>query len=140
LTVAAMHVAELIDRLVRATNDHDVEAVAACFAEDYANETPAHPARGFRGREQVRRNWTQIFAFVPDLAAEVVRSTIDGDTAWTEWEMAGTRRDGTAHHMRGVVLFGVRDGLAQWARFYLEPVDLTDRSVDDAVRAQVDRR
>ena len=98
------------------------------------------PARSFRGREQVRRNWEQIFAFVPDLRAEVTRSTIDGETVWTEWEMTGTRRDGTAHQMRGIVLFGVRDGVAQWARFYLEPVDLAGGTVDDAVREQVVRR
>src|SRR6266699_2416181 len=111
-----------IDRLVRATNQHDLEAMAACFSEDYLNETPAHPARGFRGRAQIRRNWEQIFTFVPDLRAEVLRCAIDGDVAWTEWVMTGTRRDGTAHHMRGVVVFGVRDDVACWARFYLEPV------------------
>jgi hypothetical protein len=77
---------------------------------------------------------------VPDLRAEVTRSTIDGETAWTEWEMSGTRRDGTAHQMRGIVLFGVRDGVAQSARFYVEPVDLGGGSVDDAVREQVVRR
>ncbi len=57
--------------------------------------------------------------------------------------MTGTRRDGTAHHMRGVVVFGVRDGVAHWARFYLEPVDPDAGTVDDAVREQVvedDRR
>src|SRR6266566_2433582 len=95
-----------IDRVVRATNQHDLEALAACFAEDYENETPAHPARSFRGGEQVRRNWEQIFGFVPDLRAEVLQRAIDDDTVWTEWEMTGTRRDGTAHHMRGVVVFG----------------------------------
>jgi ketosteroid isomerase-like protein len=131
---------EMVDRLVRATNEHDLDAVAACFAEDYENETPLHPARSFRGREQVRRNWEQIFAFVPDLRTEVLRRAIDGDTAWTEWEMTGTRRDGTAHHMCGVVLFGVRGGVAHWARFYLEPVDDGAGTVDDAVRAQVVRR
>jgi ketosteroid isomerase-like protein len=127
----------MVDRLVRATNDHDVDGVVACFAEDYENETPAHPARSFRGRDQVRRNWEQIFAFVPDLQVEVGRRAIDGETAWTEWEMTGTRRDGTAHEMRGVVIFGVSGGLAQWARFYLEPVDVGAGSVDDAVREQV---
>lgn len=71
----------MVDRLLRATNDHDVDAVAACFAEDYENEMPVHPARSFRGREQVGRNWEQIFAFVPDLRAEVRRSAIDGETA-----------------------------------------------------------
>jgi len=130
----------MVDRLVGATNEHDAEAVAACFAEDYENETPVHPARGFRGRAQVRQNWEQIFAFVPDLRAEVISSVIAGETAWTEWEMTGTRRDGTEHQMRGVVLFGVRDGLAQWARFYLEPVDLGPGTVDEAVREQVVRR
>jgi ketosteroid isomerase-like protein len=125
--------------LLGATNDHDVDAVAACFAEDYENETPLHPSRGFQGREQVRRNWEQIFAFVPDLRAEVSRRAIDGDSIWTEWEMRGTRRDGSAHHMGGVVVFRVRDGVASSARFFLEPVDEAASTVDDAVRAQVIR-
>src|ERR1700738_690609 len=89
----------MVDRLVLATNNHDVDAVAACFADDYDNETPLHPSRGFQGREQVRRNWEQIFAFVPDLRCEVLRRAIDGDSIWTEWEMTRTRLDGTCHHM-----------------------------------------
>ncbi|MGA7270299.1 MAG: nuclear transport factor 2 family protein, partial [Acidimicrobiia bacterium] len=76
----------LIERLVGATNDHDLDAVVACFAPDYRNETPLHPERGFVGREQVRRNWSQIFALVPDVRVEVTRSAVDGDTVWTEWE------------------------------------------------------
>ena len=129
----------LVDRLARATNEHDVDAVAACFAEDYENETPVHPTRGFTGRDQVRRNWEQIFAFVPDVRANVLRCAIDGEVAWTEWEMTGTRPDQTAPHMRGVILFGVRDDVAQWARFYLEPVDDDAGTVDSAVHDQVVR-
>ena len=129
-----------IDRLVRATNQHDLEALTACFAEDYQNETPAHPARGFRGRAQVRRNWEQIFAFVPDIQVEIVRSTIATDTVWTEWEMRGTRRDGKANWLRGVIVFGVSDDVIRWARFYLEPVDESDATVDDAIREQVVRQ
>ena len=62
----------------------------------------------------MRRNWEQIFGFVANLRADVTRQAIEGDTAWTEWEIQGTRRDGSAHHMRGVVVFGVRlfDNLA----------------------------
>ena len=129
-----------IDRLVRATNQHDLEALVGCFSEDYENETPAHPARGFRGRAQVRRNWEQIFAFVPDIHVEVVRSAAEPDTAWTEWEMRGTRRDGKSHWMRGIIVFGVSDDSIRWARFYLEPVDETDATVDDAIREQVVRQ
>src|SRR6476619_8521648 len=113
----------VIDRLVRATNDHDLDALVECFAEDYVNETPVHPGRGFRGREQVRANWQRIFEFVPDVEARVLRSAVDNDTVWTEWEMRGTRLDGSAHVMCGVIVFGIVDDKAAWARFYLEPAD-----------------
>lgn len=129
-----------IDRLVLATNQHDIEALTACFAEDYQNETPAHPSRGFRGRAQVRRNWEQIFGFVPDIHIELVRSAVENETVWTEMEMRGTRRDGKPHWSRGVIVFGVSDDAIRWARFYLEPVDESDATVDDAIREQVVRQ
>ena len=124
-------------RLERATNAHDVNALVACFAPDYRNDTPAHPERGFSGREQVRRNWEQIFAAVPDVTATVLRSAVNGEEVWSEWEHRGTRRDGSAHVMRGVVIFGVAHGLLTWARFYLEPVQEGGGNVEAAVRRQV---
>jgi len=126
-----------VDRLLQATNAHDLDALVACFADDYENETPVDPGRSFRGRDQVRRNWQQIFAHVPDVHAETLRRSTSGDTIWTEWEMTGKRGDGTPHRMRGVILFGVRDGVAVWARFYLEPVDEGSGSVTQAVHEQV---
>jgi ketosteroid isomerase-like protein len=129
----------MLQRLVQATNDHNLDALVECFAPDYRNETPVHPARGFQGRDQVRKNWEQIFAFVPDVTANVVRWAAEGDTVWSEWEMHGTRADGSAHLMRGVIIFGVSDARASWARFYLEPVDEDTGDVDDAVQRQVVR-
>ena len=123
-----------IERLVLATNARDLDALVDCFTDDYRNETPVHPSRGFVGRDQVRRNWEQIFAHVPDLKAVVLRSAVTGDTVWSEWEMRGTRRDGAAHLMRGVVIFGIRDHRAEWARFYLEPAQDTGEDVNAAVR------
>jgi len=122
--------AEVVERLLLALNEHDLEGVVACFAEDYVNETPVHPARGFSGREQVRRNWTQIFAGVPDVQARLVRTIVDGDTAWTEWEMSGNRVDGLAFLIRGVVIFRIADDAIASARFYLEPVEETSGDVD----------
>ena len=123
----------LVDRLLRAVNAHDLEALVACFADDYLNETPAHPQRGFRGNQQVRRNWTQILAGVPDLRASVPRVAVDGDAVWTEWDMSGTRRDGAPHAMRGVVIFQVVGDVIASARFYLEPVEETSGDADAAV-------
>ncbi len=127
----------LVERLRDATNRHDADGVAECFALDYRSETPAHPARSFTGRDQVRRNQEKIFTFVPDLTAELLRSVVDGATIWTEWEHRGTRRDGSPHHMRGTIILGMRDGLACWGRFYLEPVEASGDGIDAAIHRDV---
>jgi len=124
-------------RLQEATNTHDLDALVDCFDPAYRNEAPAHPGRDFQGEEQVRTNWRQIFAFVPDIHTSVLRWAVDGSEVWSEWEMSGTRLDGSRHLMRGVIIFGVQGGQATWARFHLEPVDEASTSVDDAVRHQV---
>jgi ketosteroid isomerase-like protein len=124
----------VVEKLRAGVDAHDLDAIVDCFAADYRNETPAHPTRSFVGRDQVRRNWEQILGGVPDIRAEVVRQCVDGEVVWTEWDMQGTRRDGERHHMRGVIVFGMAEGRAAWARFYLEPVDPGTDGVDDAVR------
>ncbi len=121
-----------VERLRRTICEHDLEALVACFTSDYVNETPIHPARGFRGRGQVRRNWEQIFAGVPDVTAKVIRTAAYGDSLWSEWEMTGTRLNGSVFLMRGVAIFGVVDGLAAWCRFYLEQVDEGGEDIDAA--------
>lgn len=124
-----------LDRLVRAVNDHDLETLVDCFAEDYVNHTPAHPARGFIGREQVRRNWGHIFAAVPDVRATVLRFTGDGQSLWSEWELCGTRTDATEFLMRGVLIMKVTEHSSiSAARFYLEPVERLSGGADEAVR------
>jgi ketosteroid isomerase-like protein len=129
----------LVERLRDAVNRHDLDSLADCFDQDFRNETPVHPGRSFRGRDQVRKNWAQIFAAVPDIEALVLGSSVDGASAWTEWEMRGTRRDGAAHLMRGVSIFGVGDDHFTSVRFYLEPVEEGGPSVDGAVRMAVGR-
>ena len=113
----------VLDRLCKATAAHDLEGVVGCFTPDYRNETPAHPERGFTGRDQVRTNWGRIFAMIPDITPEILRFVVDGDSVWSEWEHRGTRADGGRHLMRGVIIFGVDGDAISWARFYLEPVE-----------------
>src|SRR3954447_5487003 len=110
----------VVQRLRDVTNAHDLEGIVACFSADYRNETPAHPARSFAGGEQVRRNWTQILAAIPDVSTEILACVADGDFVWSEWEHRGTRTDGSAHLMRGVIVFGVRGDVIATARFFLE--------------------
>jgi len=126
-------------RLRDATNLHDLEALVGCFAPDFVNETPAHPARSFRGRDQVRKNWAQIFAAVPNLETEIMDSASSGDTVWTEWEMRGTRLDGAPRLMRGVSVFKVVDDVFTSVRFYLEPVEQGGVGIDGAVQSGLGR-
>ncbi len=116
------HTDALITRLREATNNHDLEALADCFHPDYDSEFPAHPERAFRGRQQMRENWSGIFASLPNLKSTLVRSASNQGTAWAEWEWQGTRVDGVPVTLKGVTIQEVRDGRVAWTRLYMEPV------------------
>jgi ketosteroid isomerase-like protein len=124
----------VVARLRDAMNEHDLEALVDVFDPDFVSETPAHPQRTFRGADQVRRNWEQIFAGVPDLQADLLAAVVEGDTVWSEWDWHGTRRDGSAHRMRGVTIQRVKDSRAVSVRFYMEPVDDGGPAAGEAVR------
>ena len=117
-----------------AMNAHDIDAFVACFVADYDSVQPTHPDRAFRGREQVRANWSAVFSGVPDFRAELVRLDAVGDVAWTEWRWEGTQSDGGRLDMAGVIVLGVRDELVAWARLYVEPVEEAGAGIDAAVR------
>lgn len=128
----------VIDRLIHAVNGQDLEGLVSCFADDYVNETPVHPLRGFTGSDQVRTNWTQIFAGVPDIEAAVLRRAESEDRVWTEWDISGTRsQDGGPFLMRGVVIFGISGDVIASARFYLEPAEEASGDVDAHTRRVV---
>lgn len=124
----------VVERLHVAMNAHDIDAFVACFDEDYVSEQPAHPERAFRGRDQVRENWSAIFGGVNDFASELVRAAASGDVEWSEWRWLGTHDDGSRLDMAGVIVGGVRDGRVTWARLYVEPVERGGGGIDAAVR------
>lgn len=111
------------DNLCKAISTHDLETLVTCFTEDYRCDMPTHPARSFVGQDVVRKNWTGLFARVPDIEARVLRSVQDGDVVWSEWEMAGTAVDGTPFLVRGVVVAHIEDDRVAQANFYLDPVE-----------------
>jgi ketosteroid isomerase-like protein len=125
----------VVERLNAAMNAHDIDAFVACFEEDYESEQPAHPDRAFRGRDQVRENWSAIFDGVPDFKSELLGTGATGDTEWSEWRWRGTQSDGTQLDMAGVIIAAVRDGRLRWARLYVEPVEQGGAGIDAAVRS-----
>jgi ketosteroid isomerase-like protein len=127
----------VVRRLVDATNGHDLDALVACFADEVVSEQPAHPARDFRGKDQLRANWQQILGGVPDLRIELLSVAVEGERVWCEWAFDGTRRDGVPFAMRGVTIFGIRDDRIASVHFYMEPVERAGVDVGDAVREAV---
>ena len=129
---------EPLARLTSAIDRRDLDAIADCFAEDYRNETPAHPSRGFTGRAQVRRNWEQILSAVGDLEARIERWVRDGDVVWTEWTQSGRRTDGAPFEMCGVILFVLGRGGDRRAHGSTSSRSLRDDDgIDAAVRGHV---
>ncbi len=123
-----------VRRMIDAVNRHDLDAMVAEFTENYENITPIHPARGFRGREQVRRNWEALFAAVPDLRVIVHTATTAADgRVWMEWGNTGTRVDGVGVQMAGVAIFATQSDRISGVHFYLEPVDHGSKDINAAV-------
>ena len=130
---------QVIQHLLAAFNDHDLEAAAALFHESYNSVQPAHPARSFVGRAQMHANWAAIFAVIPDFHAEVLRSVDDGNTTWSEWSWAGTRTDGQPFDMRGVTIFQMEDGLITGGTLYMEELERQDVGIAEAVQTLTGR-
>jgi ketosteroid isomerase-like protein len=123
------------DRVLAAMAARDAEAFAACVAQDYRSEQPAHPSRAFTGRGQVLQNWKGVFAGVPDFTAELLTLVATDDVEVGEWVWSGRHTDGSAFEMRGVTVFGIQGDQIAWGRLYMEPVETTDESIEEMVEA-----
>ena len=120
---------ETIARLRDAVNAHDVDAMVELIAPEYRSEQPAHPNRGFGGKEQVRKNWSGMFESFPDFEAELLRHSSDGDVLWSEWYWSAT-----GLRMAGIILMGVREDRISWARLFMETVEEAGQNIDEAMK------
>ncbi|MCW2633058.1 MAG: hypothetical protein JWR88_2020 [Pseudonocardia sp.] len=128
--------AAVIDQLADRMNAHDLDGVVRLIHPDYRSEQPAHPLREFGTSAQVRANWGAMFDGIPDFRAELLRSTDDGPTCWTEWRWWGNRTDGQEFDMRGVAIFEVLDDRITAARIYMEQVEHESGDIEQAVQNQ----
>ena len=96
----------------------DVDRLAANFAEDAVQISPAGVRRG---RDGIREGFIQLFKDLPQANWEMRTTLFGGDVLFLEWSAtSGTKR---AEH--GVDTFVFRDGLiqAQTVRYALTPND-----------------
>ena len=101
----------------------------------YHDVEPAHPSREIKGgRAEVRKHWGTVMDSLLDFRTEVERVAVENDTAWIEHDWSGTRPDGTRLHLRGVNIFGIRDGQFAWGHIYMETVDEDGIDIEERVR------
>ena len=124
----------VLNRLHEAMNAHDLEGFLSCFHSQYKSEQPAHPDRAFGGVDQVRKNWSAIFAGIADFRSVLLRSCAQGEVIWAEWDWQGTKADGSRLHLRGVTIFGTEDDRIRWGRLYMEPIEEAGAGIDAAVQ------
>jgi ketosteroid isomerase-like protein len=115
-------------------NQHDLTAFLACLDSNYRSEQPAHPIRGFAGREQVEKNWSALFEGISDFHADLLATATEGDTVWSEWHWTGTRASEAPLDMRGVTLFEIKNGRIASGRLYMEEVEEAGADIDETIR------
>ena len=110
---------QVFERMIQAANRHDLEAMVACFAPDFRSEQPFHPERAFTGQAGVRKNWSFLFATIPDMQVDILNEVAEGDTVWAELRFHGRQTDGKEHETRAVSIQGISAGQIIWTRLYI---------------------
>ena len=98
----------LLERLFDAFNRHDAEGVMACFTPGIVFDAAVGPeahGRRFTGHDAVKAAFVAVWTDMPDVSWTILRHTIAGDVALSEWLFAGTRRDGQKVEVNGLDVF-----------------------------------
>lgn len=116
---------QLLHNWIDAFQACDVDAVAACYADNAVNFQIAagEPAVGI---EQIRRDTAEFFKGFPDAWSRVENLIGDGDWAAWEWvgggtftgEFYGDQPTGKTFEIRGCGFFNFRDGKIVYQRGY----------------------
>ena len=112
----------VVERLQRAMNNQDMDDFVECFDPLYHTEQPVHPDKGYRGRDKIRKEWSETFKRLPDFHAKLIHTAVEQDTVWVEWHWSGTQSDKVRLDLLGVTIFGVRENRILWGRVYMEPL------------------
>jgi ketosteroid isomerase-like protein len=106
---AATHA--VVDGFNAAFNRHDVDAVMDTMTDDCVFESTS-PPDGERhvGSSAVRAAWDTLFASSPSAHFDAEDVIVSGDRCVVQWLYTWSDEDGE-HHVRGVDLLRVRDGL-----------------------------
>lgn len=107
--------AEVVQRQFNAYNLHDLEAFAACYAEDVKVYDFPGELR-YEGHAELRKRYADLFARSPQLHAELANRITVGDVV-TDHERVRGLAEGRV--LEAAAIYEVKDGLIRTVRFKL---------------------
>jgi ketosteroid isomerase-like protein len=102
-----------LQSFVDAFNAHDLDGIMAHMTDDCLFEASAGPdANGetFKGQQQVRKAFENVFATFPDARWINAKHFVMGERGLSEWVFTGTKSDGTRVEVTGCDLFTFNNG------------------------------
>ncbi len=105
---------QLAQRQLDAYNSRDIDAFAACYAEDVQLMRLGTGEVFCAGREQLHTQYGAMFASHPNLHCQLVKRIVCGEFAYDEEEVQGLAESGVVH---AVACYQVQNGLIQKAWF-----------------------
>jgi len=119
-------IADALEMLLQAFNDHDLDRIMSHFADDCVLEMPRGPHRfGARscGRTDVRRGLASRFEGLPDVHYSEDRHYVCGNTGISKWRLNGTTLDGKKIDVNGCDFYEFEDGKATLKDAYWKIVE-----------------
>jgi ketosteroid isomerase-like protein len=93
----------VLQRVMDAFNQHDVETIAAHLADDCVMESPRGTdiwGTRLQGRDRMCALFAERFAAIPDVSYTDDTHFVSGDRGLSEFTTAGTNPDGTTFRQR----------------------------------------
>ena len=104
---------DFLQSFADAFNAHDINAIMSHMTQDCIFEASAGPnfnGEKFKGQQEVKKAFEDVFATFPDAKWNNPRHFIFGDRGFTEWIFTGTKTDGTTIEVSGCDLFTFQNG------------------------------
>jgi ketosteroid isomerase-like protein len=98
----------VLSRFVKAWNDHDVDTLMDCMANEcafHASSGPDAVGKRYEGRPAVRAAFAAVFETFPEAAWTRGRHLVVGDRGLSEWRFVGRDRNGGEVEVDGCDLF-----------------------------------
>jgi ketosteroid isomerase-like protein len=138
---------EIVEQILRAGREQDVEAFVGWMAPDgyieWPYRRPGTPAR-LHGHAEIRRHLTEVAKAVirfHEYRNVVIHETTDPEVVIVEYEADGTVvTTGAPFHQTVIAVFRVRDGQVQSYRDYINPLPLLEALGSVAATTKAERR